>query len=744
MSSTEPYVGRAQPRVDGVLKVTGGATYAAEFPAGDLVYAAAVPAAIAKGRIRSIDLSAAERAPGVIDILTHENRPPMPEEDKPYLADMVAVPGSPFRPLRDERILFSGQPIALVIADTHENAREAASLVRARYDAERPAVDLAAALDRAYVPPKKRGGIPPTPKPRGDAESAFAAAAATVRHDYRIAPEHHNPMELMATTVVWDGDGAITIHNKTQGVMNPKNYVCSVFGLSADKVRVVSPFVGGAFGMALRPHYDLSLAVLAALKLKRSVRLVLTRGQMYTMGWRPDVMQTVALSAGQDGALTSIRHRAVQATSRFEDYQEPTVIWSGLVYDCPNVRLEYELAKLDTSTPSDMRAPGAALGLTALEMAVDELSYELGMDPLELRLKNYAETDPNSGKPFSSKELRAAYEQGADRIGWSRRSSEPRSMREGRELVGLGMATGCWEAMMQPHSARATLDAEGGLEVSCATADIGTGTYTILAQIAADTMGAPIERVATRLGDTTLPMAPVEGGSWAAASAGNAVRLACVALRGELLKLARAMDGGPFANAGPEHVGFADGRIFLIADPARSVDLAEVVRAGGGEAVSATADFAPDKAFKERYSSYAHSAVFAEVRVDEQLGVVRVRRVVSAVAAGRILNLATARSQILGGVVMGIGMALHEETLWDKSLGRIVNANLGEYHMPSHADVEDIDVIFVDEADEANPLGVKGLGEIGLVGVAAAIANAVFHATGRRVRELPITIDKLL
>ena len=744
MSNVHPYVGRAQPRVDGALKVTGRAKYAAEFSADDMVHAVAVPATIAKGRIVSIDLSAAKAALGVLDVLTHENRPELPESDEPYLNDMVAVPGSPFRPLKDDRVVYSGQAIALVVADTHENARHAASLVTAEYEAETPVVDVSDARGEAYDTFEPRDGIPPPPPPRGDAEATFAGSAIKLRHDYRIAPEHHNPMELMATTVIWEGDGALTIHTKTQGVNNPKNYICAVLSLDPEKVTVNSPFVGGAFGMALRPHYDLLLATMTAIKLERSVRLVLTRGQMYTMGWRPDVLQTVALSAKEDGSLTSISHHAIQATSQYEDYQEPTVNWSGLIYDCPNVSLKYELAKVDTSTPSDMRAPGAALGVLALEVAMDELSYELGMDPLDLRLKNYAENDNNDDKPFSSKELKAAYEQGAERFGWKDRDPKPRSMRDGKELVGQGMATGCWEAMMQPHGARATLSAEGKLEVACGTADIGTGMYTILAQIGADALGVDIDDVTTRVGDTSLPMAPPEGGSWGAASAGNAVRVACTALKEELLKAARGIDDSPLANAGLDHVTFANGRISLVSDEEKFVTYEDAVTASGGTEVKADGMFKPDEDFADKYASYTHSAVFAEVKVDEDLGVVRVTRIVSAIAAGKILNLATARSQILGGVVMGIGMALHEETKWDKRLGRVMNANLGEYHVPAHADIQNIDVIFVDEDDKANPLGVKGLGEIGIVGASAAVANAVFHATGKRVRDLPITIDKLL
>jgi xanthine dehydrogenase YagR molybdenum-binding subunit len=743
MSNIHPYVGRANTRVDGPLKVSGLAKYSAEFGAEGLTYAAAVPSAIAKGRITTLDVSAALAAPGVIDVLSHQNKIDFPEDDEPFKNDMVAVPGSPFRPFRDDRIHFSGQPIAMVVADTHENARYAATLVTATYDAETPNVDVATA-GNYYDPPEKRDGIPPTPEPRGDATGAFEGAQIKIESEYRVVAEHHNPMELQATTVIWEGDGRLLVHNKTQGVVNPKNYICSVFGLDVDKVRFFSPYVGGAFGMALRPHYDVFLAVMASLKLERSVRLVLTRGQMFTMGWRPDCMQTLSLGAEAGGKLTSITHHATQATSMFEDYQEAIVNWSGMLYDCDNVSLTYELGKIDTSTPSDMRAPGATTGVFALECAMDELSYAAGIDPVEFRLLNYSDHDQNDDKPFASKELKAAYRQGAERFGWSNRSPEPRSMQEGHELIGYGMATGCWEAMTMPHKARATLSADCKLEVACATADIGTGTYTILAQIGADAFGLDIADVTSKVGDTSLPMAPVEGGSWAAASAGSAVQLACQALKEELLKRARGLDQSPLANASLDLVTFSNGRIALSGDPSKAVSFADVLRGAGLDKLDGEAGYEPDEEFTKKYAGYTHGACFVEVRVDEELGVIRLTRIVSAIAAGKILNPLTARSQILGGVVMGCGMALHEETKWDKTLGRVMNANLGEYHVPAHADIPEIEVIFVDEEDGSNPLGVKGLGEIGIVGAAAAVANAVFHATGKRVRELPITIDKLL
>ena len=409
-----------------------------------------------------------------------------------------------------------------------------------------------------------------------------------------------------------------------------------------------------------------------------------------------------------------------------------------------NAAFDYRIAKLDTYTPGDMRAPGAPLGTFAIESAIDELAARIGMDPLALRLKNYAEHDRNKGKPWSSKELRAAIQRGADRFGWERRTPAPRSTTQGRELVGWGMAIGAWDAQMMKTSARAVLRADGSLEVSSASADIGTGTYTILTQIAAETMGVPMDRVTTRLGDSDLPKSPVEGGSWTAASAGMAVQEACLAVRKTLFGHARRASGSPFGNVAIDRVVFRGGRIVLEADPSASLSYADAMAAGGVTAIAEDGVGSPDKLVVAGFSSFTHSACFVEVRVDEELGVVRVTRVVNAVAAGRILNPKTARSQVLGGVVFGIGMALHEESVPDHVLGRFMNHNLAEYHIPANADVPDIDVIFVDEADTLNALGVKGLGEIGIVATPAAIANAVYHATGTRVRDLPITIDKLL
>jgi xanthine dehydrogenase YagR molybdenum-binding subunit len=484
---------------------------------------------------------------------------------------------------------------------------------------------------------------------------------------------------------------------------------------------------------------------MASLSLKRSVRVVLSRQEMFSLGYRPDTLHTIGLACNSEGRLQAVTHDCIAATSQFEDYQENLVNWSGLLYHCDNVRLSYELAKVDTCTPCDMRAPGAASGVTAFECAIDELAFAAGIDPVAFRQLNYAAMDENEGKELTSKSLEACYRAAGDSFGWHRRSPEPRSMREGSELIGWGMASGVWEASLMKASATATLSADGRLTVAVATSDIGTGTRTVLTQIAAESLGLPMDSVTARIGDSDLPTSPVEGGSWTAASAGTAVSKACVALRETLFEHARKMTNSPLAGAGVSEVTFADGRIARSDDPARGVTFAEAMQAAEVTRVEGKGAAKPDLVGMLKHVSYTHSAVFAEVHVDEELGVVRVTRVVCGVGAGRILNPKTARSQILGGVVMGIGMALHEEAMTDHAFGRIMNHNFAEYHVPAHADIHDIEVIFVEEHDDrASPIGVKGLGEIGIVGTAAAVANAIFHATGRRVREFPITIDKIL
>jgi xanthine dehydrogenase YagR molybdenum-binding subunit len=729
------YIGTATSRIDGHAKVTGGAKYAAEFNVPGLVHAFIVESTIAKGRILHIDASEALRVEGVIDVLTHEKRPRMADTDDAYKDD-VAPEGAPYRPLYDSKIMFSGQPVALVLAEEWEIARFAASLVRVEYEQEAHVTDLYRQREVAFA-------LPEPAKPRGNAAKAFAAADVGHQGEYYVPIEHHNPMEPYASTVTWDGGGKLTVYDKTQGVQNVQRYVCGIFDMKPDDVRVMSPFVGGAFGSGLRPQYQVVLAVLAARSVERPVRLVLTRQQMYSLGYRPAMIQRIELGATAGGTLDAITHEAITVTSQYEDFHRHETTWSGLLYKSANAKYAHKLARLDLPTSCDMRGPSATTGVYALESAMDELAVALRLDPLELRLRCYSDRDQNNGDlPFSSKNLRECYRQGAEMFGWDKRNPEPRSMRDGSELVGWGMATGVWEALQVPITVRIVLTANGHAEVACATSDIGTGTYTIMAQVAADALGLPLDNISIKLGDSTLPQSPVEGGSWIAASVSNGIVTTSNAIREELLRLAKKVPGSPLANATPDKVAFADGKLVSRQDASRAISIADVMRHGAVDRIEQekSTNFANDG----KHAHNTHSALFAEVRVDEQLGVIRVTRIVSAVAAGRILNTKTAHSQVMGGVVWGIGVALHEETLIDHKFGRIMNANIAEYHIPVNADVHDIKVIFVEEQDNiVNPLGIKGLGEIGIVGVAAAIANAVYHATGKRIRDLPITLDKL-
>ena len=731
------HFGKPTSRIDGRAKVTGTARYAGEHEARGLAHGFVVSSAVAKGRIKRIHVADALSVDGVLDVISHEHRPRLASADEKY-KDEVAPDGSPLRPLYSDQIFFSGQPIALVVAEELEIARFAASLIRVEYEPQPHVTDFEAQRRRgALTKPKDSPS-----HTRGNAAQAFEQAPVRVKAEYRIPVEHHNAMEPFATTAVWEGDGRITFYDKTQGPQNSRNYVADACGMARGKVRVLSPYVGGGFGSGLRPQYQLLLAALAARALKRSVRVTLTRQQMFTLGYRAAVVQELALGADRGGRLLSFRHSTVAMTSQFEDFQRNCVNWSSMLYRCPNAELRQHLVRLDQNTPCDMRAPAGAEGMYAIECAMDELACAASIDPLELRLINYSDRDQIENRPFSSKELRECYRRGAERFGWSRRNPRPRSMRDGSELVGFGMASGIWEAMQLKASARAVLTANGSVEIASATADIGPGTYTIMAQIAAELLGTPLANVTVKLGDSSLPDAPVEGGSFTTSSVGSAIHAACTEVRKELLRLAKKMPCSPLARAKLDDLIFADGSIRRKDGNDGEVSIAGAMHAGKADRIEKEATVEPQA--NGKYSHYTHSAVFAEVRIDEQLGVIRVTRVVSAVAAGRILNPKTAGSQIIGAVVGGIGMALHEETVTDHRFGRFMNHHLADYHVPVNADVHAIDVIFVEEQDdEINPLGVKGVGEIGIVGVAAAIANAVYHATGKRVRDLPITLDKL-
>ena len=737
-------LGGAVSRVDGRAKVTGAAQYAAEHFAPDLLYGVVVSGTVARGRILGIDTAEALAVEGVVEVMSHLKRPKVRSFDIAY-KDMTAPAGSPFRPFYDDRILYSGQPVALVLAETFEAARRAAALVRVRYEQQEHDTRLLANLGRARAPRPLKAGFEPPPPEKGHAEKAWQAAPVRIEAGFHHGVEHHNPLEMFTSTVIRDERGHLTIYDKTQSSQNSAWYVRHVFGLSKDKVTVRNPYVGGAFGSGLRPQYQLALAVMASLHLERSVRVMLTRQQMFSFGHRPETVQTVKLAAERDGTLRAIMHEAVSETSHFEDYVEVIVNWSGLLYACDNIKLGYKVVSLDQYTPIDMRAPGATHGTFALEVAMDELSYALDMDPLALRLKNYAERSPVDDKPYSSKELRACYAQGAEKFGWTGRPLAPRTMREGSELIGWGMATGVWDAMQMFARASAVMHPDGRLVVSSAASDIGTGTYTVMAMIAAETMGLPLERVTFQLGDSTLPAAPVEGGSSHVATVGSAVAGACDKLRLTLLRYAQSAADSPFRDKRLKDVEFAGGVMRLKRDPGTFISLGTIVERSGRGRLEEKYLLLPQMLKQRKYRRLVHSAVFVEVRVDEELGIVRVTRVVNAVAAGRIMNAKTAASQIVGGVVWGISQALHEESHVDHRFGRFMNHNLSEYHVAVNADIHDIDVMFVEEDDRiVSRLGAKGVGEIGQVSVAAAVSNAIYHATGKRIRSTPITPDKVM
>ncbi len=670
-------IGSAINRVDGLAKVTGRARYAAEYPVPGLLYGWIVSSAIAKGRIVAIDETAARAVPGVVEIVTHANRPHVAWLDRSY-PEEAGPPGEPFRALYDETILFSAQPVALVLAETLEAARDAAALVEVSYDVEPHNTDFDKALAEKFLPRKKRSTFHP-PKDRGDAESAFKDAALKLSADYHLATEHHNPMEMHATTVVWEGDGKITVHDKTQGPQNVQGYLASVFGFSKSDVRVMNPYVGGGFGSGLRPQYAVYLAVMAAKLLERSVRVVMTRQQMFSHVHRPEAVQSVQLGASADGKLASIINKATTSTSRFENNMEDVVIWGMMNYACKNASGDYTIAPVDTYTSGDMRAPGAATGMTIFEMAIDEMAYAAKLDPIQFRLLNYSDIDQMNGTPFTSKALKEAFAEGAAKFGWDKRSSEPRSMKDGKELVGWGVATGMWDAMFMKTTCSAKLSANGHLEVASASSDIGTGTYTVMTQVAADTLGLPVEQITARLGDSSLATSPLQGGSWVAASVGAAVQMACEAVAAKVLKAAAKIEGNPLGGATMDDIDTKQSRLVLKSDQSVSVSFADAMHAAGLDSIEVeeTASGGLSGMISQlQKSRNTHSAIFAEVKIDEELGVIRVTRIVNAVAAGRIINPKTARSQILGGVVMGIGMALHEETMMDHTLGRFMNPAL--------------------------------------------------------------------
>ncbi len=724
-------IGQPVDRVDGVAKVTGAARYAAEFRPQGLAYGVVAQSTIPKGKIQSVDTSAAEKVPGVIAIFTCKNPPlKLTTSAQKEAAKSLSL-------LQNDAVNYAGQVIGLVVAESLESAQHSASLLKFNYQTAPFETNFARRLKSAEVPADH------VEYKRGDVDQALKGAAVKVDQIYSTPTESHNPLEPFATVAQWNG-GALTLYETTQGVFQSRRKIAEILGVAPDTVRVISHYLGGGFGCKLALWSHAPLTAMAARKLGRPVKVVLDRQQMYgPVGFRPATNQHIVLGANRAGDLVALRHEGINE-SAFHQFVESVTEASKMLYACPNVHTNQMIVSLDIGQPTWMRAPGHAPGSFALESALDELAYALTVDPLELRLRNYAQVDSETGLPWSSNSLRECYRIGAERFGWSKRNHAPRSMRDGKLLVGWGMATAlhsCWRNLA---SARVELRADGTALVQSGCHDIGTGTYTIMTQIAAEKLSLPMERVTFELGDTNLPEAPLAGGSTTAGSVGNAVAQACTAALDKLIATAVVDRQSPLSGAKIDDIVAVNGELRIKGSAGKSESYQSLLsRTATGKLQATVQTKFGDEA--KNYSMSTFGAQFAEVKIDPDLGVIQVSRFGGTYGAGRILNARTARSQMIGGITFGIGMALMEQTLIDHNLGRIINADFAEYHIPVNSDVANLDVFFVDEQDpHVNSIGVKGIGELGITGVAAAIANAVYHATGKRVRDLPITLDKIL
>jgi xanthine dehydrogenase YagR molybdenum-binding subunit len=745
------YVGQPMDRVDGRLKVTGAAKYAAEFTAPGLACGVLVQSTIAKGKIRRIDRSQAERAPGILAVITHENMPAVAKPTVPPAGQSI--------PLFDPTIYFSGQNIGVVVAETFAQAEHAADLLQVEYETQPAEIDMEKRLSEGFAPKTGR----PAESKRGDFEQGIASATTKVDQVYRTPVEHHNPMEPHATVAIWQ-DGKLTAFDATQGVVNSAQNLAEEFGLTGEDVRVIDPFVGGGFGCKGQSWPHSAITVMAAKVVGRPVRLELTRKQMFTSnGHRPETRQAATLGAGADGKLVAIQALVHNHTSDQDEFMEPAGGQYGNSYSCPNVHISHKLVRVDTGAPTYMRAPGESSGSFGIETAMDELAWALNIDPIDLRLRNYAEKDESSGKPWSSKSLKECYQKGADAFGWSKRNPVVGSMKDGRVLIGYGMATATYPANFRPCGARARMFADGSVVIQCATQDLGTGTYTILTQIAADALGVRPDLIRVEIADSHLPEGPGSGGSCSAASAGSAVMGAAQALKSHVISFATSDQQSPLANLGPQELKVEDGRVSAKQDPSKSLTFSGIMNRYGKKVAEQDAFTKPgiergsagggahqstepaDKGKTQGYSMQGFGAQFCEVHVDPDTRMIRVARWVGAFALGTVLNEKTITSQLQGGIVWGIGMGLLEQTLADPHFARYVNTNLAEYHVPVNRDAPPIEILLIDEKDQlVSPVGAKGAGEIGITGAAAAIGNAIYHATGKRIRELPITLDKLL
>ncbi len=709
-------IGQPLTRVDGRLKVTGMATYAAEFQRPKLAYGALIQSTIANGRVVSIDSSAAKSAPGVVGILTRENAP----QFKPYPDNLTknGAPGESRVPLQDDNVYWVGQHLGVVVAETFEQAIHAASLVRVQYEAKSPLVSLA---DTNPVQPEKFIGRERLQAKRGDVNGALANALHKIEVVYSTPIENHNPIETTSTTAEWEALDRLLIHESTRGIKQLQKIVSNACGLPPENVRIVCKFIGGAFGSKAFQWSQTLLAAAAAKLFHRPVKVTFARAQMFdSAGQRARTEQYFSLGADETGRLVALRHATITHCSPVSEYTEPCGNMSRMLYSCPNVEVSHQLVRLNLTTPCPMRAPGEAPGVFALECALDELAHKADIDPVEFRVRNYAESNEYENKPWSNKKLRECYQRGAEKFGWSKRNKKPGSIRatDGSQ-IGFGMATAIYPAGQQKAGATAILNKDGTVTVRSATHEIGTGTYTAMSQFASETLEIPIENVRFELGDSQFPEAPNNGGSWLTASVAPAVMGACRELKKKVVDLAGSW-------------------------PKDSAQLANLFARSGQEQIQVEFNSEPNKEEREKFSFFSYGALFVEVNVD-LLGQVRVKRAVGVYDMGKMINPRLARSQIIGGLLYGFSMALMEGTIPDEKTGRIVNPNLADYHVAVHADTPTFDIDFINEPDPHMPdLGARGIGEIGIVGAPAAVANAIFNATGKRVRDLPITPDKLI
>ena len=732
-------LGTQQSRVDGPDKVRGAARFAAEVMMDRLLYAACVHSTIARGRITELDVSAAETAAGVALVMTHRNAPKMATPPPIGLTNLKAAGNNIVPVMQDPDIRWNGQVVAVVLAETQEEADHAASLIKVRYDQAAARTRFEEAKTSAHTPESLL--IERNRLKRGDSEAAFEAASYKVDTTYRTPWHNHNPIEPNATTISWEGDRLI-VHDATQMLYGTAGSLAKVFGIKETQVFVSSPFVGGGFGG--KAFWDHQILGAAAAKLaRRPVRIALSRASMHRLiGGRSQTEQRVALAADANGKLKALLHHGFSVKPSSSACDEAFTLTSRSLYSSESYDIVQHTLELDVLANTFMRAPGEAPGTFAVESAMDELAYALQIDPIELRRRNVSDKDPVTGAPHSQSDLMLAYDLGAKRIGWERRAAKPRTRRDGEWLIGMGCASGSFPYMRMPGtSVRITIDGNGQATVSSAAHEMGMGTATVQRQIAADRLGLPLESVTVRIGDTSLPFGAMAGGSSQTASLGAAITAASVKLAGDLLRLAG--NDTPLAGLRPNEVEFADSGLRKIDDPSRHESFASILRRAARSEVSATGESsAPLEMLK--FSMHSRSAVFCELRVSEVTGEIRIDRLVGAFDCGRILNPKTAASQFRGGMIMGIGMALTEETVFDERKGRIMSASIADYHVPVHLDVPDIDVLWTDIPDPRTPMGARGIGEIGITGVAAAIANAAFNATGKRVRDLPLTPDKFL